>query len=172
MEKGPDGIRTKDGNLLTLRLMTWGGDKALGEALQNQWNRIGVKAEVQHGDYSLIQTARKSGDWDASIEAWNTFGDELTLLTGQYAPGGSANFGGYNDEETNTWLAQLGEASDTAARHELALKINERVAQQAPVISLFPRPQITAVSQTLHGFEDHFRQFENVVNANLSLSSK
>ncbi|MCU6795646.1 ABC transporter substrate-binding protein [Paenibacillus sp. WQ 127069] len=171
-KKGPDGIRTKDGNLLTLRLMTWGGDKALGEALQNQWTRIGVKAEVQHGDYSLIQTARKSGDWDASIEAWNTFGDELTLLTGQYAPGGSANFGGYNDEETNTWLAQLGEASDTAARHELALKINERVAQQAPVISLFPRPQITAVRQTLYGFEDHFRQFENVVNANLSLNSK
>ncbi|TNJ62511.1 ABC transporter substrate-binding protein [Paenibacillus hemerocallicola] len=171
-KKGSDGIRYKDGNPLTLRLMTWGGDKALGEALQNQWTKIGVKAAVQHGDYSLIQTARKSGDWDASIEAWNTFGDELTLLTGQYAPEGSANFGGYNDEETKKLLSQLAEASNPAARHELAIKINERVAQQAPVISLFPRPQITAVSKTLHGFEDHFRQFENVVNASLSFDPK
>lgn len=170
--KGSDGIRSKDGSPLTLRLMTWGGDKALGEALQNQWTKLGVKATVQHGDYSLIQTARKSGDWDASIEAWNTFGDELTLLTGQYAPEGSANFGGYNDEETKQLLAQLAEASNSAARHELALKINERVAVQAPVISLFPRPQITAVSQSLHGFEDHFRQFENVVNASLSFVRK
>ncbi|MFC5702381.1 ABC transporter substrate-binding protein [Cohnella faecalis] len=171
-KKGSDGIRYKDGKPLTLRLMTWGGDKALGEALQNQWTGIGVKAEVQHGDYSLIETARESGDWDASIEAWSTFGDELSLLTGQYAPEGRANYGGYNDEETNQWLSQLAEASDEAARHSLALKINERVAQQAPVISLFPRPQISAISSKLHGFKEHFRQFENVVNADLTLDSK
>jgi peptide/nickel transport system substrate-binding protein len=152
--------------------MTWGGDKALGEALQNQWTKIGVKAEVRHGDYSLIQTARKSGGWDASIEAWSTFGEELALLSGQYAPEGSANYGGYNDEETNKMLSQLAEAPDQAARHKLALKINERVAQQAPVISLFPRPQVTAVSKALQGFEEHFRQFENAVNANLTLDSK
>ncbi|MEK8131545.1 ABC transporter substrate-binding protein [Paenibacillus filicis] len=170
--KGTDGIRSKDGKPLTVRLMTWGGDKALGEALQNQWTQIGVKADVQHGDYSLVQNARKSGDWDAAIEAWSTFGDELTLLTGQYAPEGSANYGGYRDDETSKLLAQLAEASDAAARHKLALQINDRVAQQAPVISLFPRPQLTAVSPLLHGFEDHFRQFENVVNASLTLDSK
>lgn len=166
--KGADGIRYKDREPLTLRLMTWGGDKALGEALQNQWTKIGVKAEVQHGDYSLIQTAREKGDWDASIEAWSTFGDTFTLLTGQFSPEGSANYGGYNDEETNKLLAQLKEASEAAARRDLALQVNERVATQAPIIALFPRPQITAVSKGLQGFEEHFRQFENVVNANLT----
>lgn len=169
--KDADGIRYKDGNPLTLRLMTWGGDKALGEALQNQWTKLGVKAEVKHGDYSLIQTARESGDWDASIEAWSTFGDAFSLLQGQYSPGGSANYGGFSDDETNSLLAQLGEASDNAKRHELALQINERVATQAPVISLFPRPQITAVSKSLQGFEDHFRQFENVVNTHLTFGA-
>lgn len=171
-QTGEDGIRYKDGKPLTLRLMTWGGDKALGEALQNQWTQIGVKAEVSHGDYSLIETARKSGDWDASIEAWSTFGEEFALLSGQYGPTGSANYGGYDDAPTNELLAQLEKATDAAARRELALRINERVAQQAPVISLFPRPQITAVSNSLKGFEAHFRQFENVVNGNLSLAAK
>lgn len=169
---GSDGIRYKDGKPLTLRLMTWGGDKALGEALQSQWTQIGVKAEVRHGDYSLIETARQSGDWDASIEAWSTFGEEFALLTGQYGPKGSANYGGYDDAPTNELLSKLEKATDAAARRGLALQINERVAQQAPVISLFPRPQITAVSHSLKGFEAHFRQFENVVNANLSLASK
>lgn len=169
---GSDGLRYKDGKPLTLRLMTWGGDKALGEALQNQWSQIGVKAEVRHGDYSLIEAARQSGDWDASIEAWSTFGEEFALLTGQFSPKGSANYGGYDDAQTNELLAKLEIASDTAARRGLALQINERVAQQSPIISLFPRPQITAVSKSLKGFEAHFRQFENVVNANLSLDSK
>lgn len=162
-----DGIRYKDGEPLTVRLMTWGGDKALGEALQSQWMRAGVKAEVQHGDYSLIHTARETGDWDASIEAWSTFGDEYTLLSGQYTPDGSANYGGYDDPMTNEWLAELAAAADPDARRDWALKINERVAEQAPVISLFPRPQLTAVSAKLDGFEEHFRQFENIVNANL-----
>lgn len=169
---GPGGIRYKDGKALTLRLMTWGGDKALGEALQNQWSLIGVKAEVRHGDYSLIEAARQSGDWDASIEAWSTFGDEYALLAGQYAPSGSANYGGFDDAQTNEMLSKLEKASDDAARRELALRINERVAQQAPVISLFPRPQITAVNKSLKGFEAHFRQFENVVNGHLALDSE
>lgn len=166
--KGSDGMRYKDGKLLTFRLITWGGDKALGEALQNQWTRVGVKTEVQHGDYSLLQIARESGDWDAMIEAWSTFGDMYSLLRGQYAPEGGANYGGYNDEETNAMLAQLADASDDATRHELALKINERVARQAPVIYICPRPEITAVSTSLKGFEGHFMQFEYVVNANMS----
>ncbi|XID95586.1 ABC transporter substrate-binding protein [Paenibacillaceae bacterium WGS1546] len=167
--KGSDGIRYKDGSPLTLRLMTWGGDKALGEALQNQWTDLGVKAEVRHGDYSLIETARETGDWDASIEAWSTFGDEYALLAGQYAAEGRGNYGGYDDEQTTELLSRLSAASDNAARRELALRINERVAEQAPVISLFPRPQLTAVSKSLQGFEEHFRQFENIVNANMTL---
>ncbi|THF81774.1 ABC transporter substrate-binding protein [Cohnella fermenti] len=168
---GKDGIRYKDGKPLVLRLMTWGGDKALGEALQNQWTQLGVKAEVQHGDYSLIETARESGNWDAVIEAWSTFGDEFALLSGQYSPEGSANYGGYNDERTNELLAELEQASDAKMRHELALRINERVAEQAPVLSLFPRPQITAVSKSLQGLAPHFRQFENVVSAKLAWAS-
>ncbi|MDF2722441.1 MAG: extracellular solute-binding protein family 5, partial [Paenibacillus sp.] len=103
---------------------------------------------------------------------WSTFGEEFALLTGQFSPKGSANYGGYDDAQTNELLAKLEIASDTAARRGLALQINERVAQQSPIISLFPRPQITAVSKSLKGFEAHFRQFENVVNANLSLDSK
>lgn len=170
--KGADGVRAKDGKPLTLRLMTWGGDKALGEALQNQWTKLGVKAEVKHGDYSLIQAARDSGDWDAFIEAWSTFGDVYALLQGQFSPGASGNYGSYNDAETNALLAQLGEAADDAKRHQLALKVNERVAIQAPTIYLYPRPQLTAVSKSLQGFEQHFRQFESVVNAGLSFEKK
>lgn len=167
-----DGIRYKDELPLSINLMTWGGDKALGEAIQHQWTKLGVKATIQHGDYSLIQTAREADDWDASIEAWSTFGDEFTLLTGQFSSQGSANYGGYNDEETNQLLSQLSAANNQEERHALSLKINERVSAQAPIISLFPRPQITAVSQALQGFEDHFRQFENTINASLHIESK
>ncbi|RCW77018.1 ABC transporter substrate-binding protein [Saliterribacillus persicus] len=170
--KDAEGTRSKDGETLTVKLMTWGDDQALGETIQNQWTQIGVQVEVQHGDYNLIQTARESGEWDASIEAWSTFGDEHALLTGQFSPDGSGNYGGYNDEQTNQLLDDLAEITDPQARRELALQINERVAEQAPVISLYPRPQLTAVSTKLNGFEAHFRQFEHTVHAGLSFGTE
>ncbi|WP_172249882.1 ABC transporter substrate-binding protein [Saccharibacillus deserti] len=169
----PDGsgIRMKNGEPLTLSLMTWGGDRALGETLQYQWAQLGIQAEIQHGDYSLIETARETGKWDAFIEAWSTFGEPHTLLTGQYSPEGGGNYGGFDDARANELLAQLEGASDEASRHALALEANTYIAEQAPVISLYPRPQVTAVSSTLEGFVDHFRPFENLVNEHLKFVS-
>lgn len=162
-----DGKRIKNGEQLTIRLMTWGSEKALGEAIQNEWSRLGIDVQVQHVDYSVIEDARKSGDWDAFIEAWGTFGDAYALLSGQYSASGSANYGGYKDSETIALLDKLGKAAEESSRKELALQINKRVAEQAPVICLYARPQIVAVSKSLQGFTDHFRQYEYLVNADL-----
>jgi peptide/nickel transport system substrate-binding protein len=161
---GADGVRYKDGIPLTLRLLTWGVDKALGEAVQNQLTKIGVKAAVQFGDPDVLVSARETGDWDALIEAWTTFGNISALLSGQYAPDGGANYGGYNDEQTNILLAQLNSATTEQERRDLALKVNTRAAELAPAIYMYPRPEVLAVSTKLKGFIPHFRQYENLVN--------
>ncbi len=164
---GKDGFRHKGNQDLAIKLMTWGQDKALGETIQHQWAKLGVKAQVQHGDYSLIQAARETGEWDATIEAWQTFGDEYSLLAGQFSPSGSANYGEFNDPTTNTLLEQLSETSTEKERRELTIKINARVTEQCPAIFICPRVQTSAIRDNLKGFVEHFRQFENAVNANL-----
>ena len=165
------GKRAKDGAPLKIRLLTWGNDKALGEAIYNQWTKLGIDVEVSFVDYSVIEDARKTGDWDASIEAWSTFGDPYTLMNGQYSPSGSANYGGYENSDTNALLEKLAAASDDASRNKLALELNEQVATQAPVICIYARPEITAVSTSLDGFTDHFRQFEYIVTSELKFKS-
>jgi peptide/nickel transport system substrate-binding protein len=164
---GPDKIRVKDGKPLSMRLLTWGSEKALGEALQYQWTQIGVKVEALYGDYTLIEAARKTGDWDASIEGWGTFGEEYTLLMGHFSPNGGANFGGYNERAVNDMLDQLKNAVDQETKHALTVRINERVAEDAPVICVYLYPSLIAVNKNLEGFIGHFRQFEYIVNADL-----
>jgi peptide/nickel transport system substrate-binding protein len=164
---GPEGIRVRDGESLSLRLLTWGSEKALGEALQYQWVQIGVKVDALYGDYTLIEAARKTGDWDASIEGWGTFGEEYPLLMGHFSPNGSANFGGYNESAVNDLLEQLKNATDQETKHALTVRINERVAEDAPVICVYLYPALIAVNKNLEGFIGHFRQFEYMVNANL-----
>lgn len=167
---GSDGKRTKNGTQLKIRLFTWGNDKALGEAIQSEWTKLGIDAEVQFVDYSVIEDAYKSGNWDASIEAWSTFGDPYTLMNGQFSPNGSANYGGYNNSETNALLAKLASASDDSSRDKAALELNKQVATQAPVVCIYARPQIVAVSTSLGGFADHFRQFEYIVTSDLKFN--
>lgn len=169
---GSDGIRYKDGNPLVVRLMTWGVDQALGEAIHSQWTKAGVKVLVSYGDYSLIQTARDANDWDAFIEAWTTFGDTAALLKGQYGPKGGGNYGGYNDDETVRLLGELSNADSDKERYELALRVARRVAEQSPAIYIYPRPELTAINKSLKGFTPHFRQFENVVNSNLTIAPR
>lgn len=164
-----DGLRYKEDQQLTLSLRTFRNDKAMGEAIQIQLARIGVRVEAQHGDYSLIQTARKSGEWDAFIEAWGTFGNITGLLKGQFAPGGSANYGGWNDGHTIQMLTQMENAANEDERHRLAAELTKYLAEESPCIYICPRPELTAVSHSLKGFVPHFRQFESVVNAGLRI---
>ncbi|MDR0539718.1 MAG: ABC transporter substrate-binding protein [Spirochaetaceae bacterium] len=169
---GADGYRYKNGKQLAMFLRTFRNDKALGESIQIQWSRLGVNVKVQHGDYSLIQTARETGDWDASIEAWGTFGNVSSQLKGQYAPEGAANYGGFNDEQTNQLLDLIAGAAEEDERHDLAVKLSMHIADLSPAIYLCPRPELTAVNNSLAGFVPHFRQFENVVNAGLRIGSQ
>ncbi|MCR5290778.1 MAG: hypothetical protein K6E51_12370 [Treponema sp.] len=162
-----DGLRYKNGELLTVNLMTWGVDQALGEAIQSQWATLGIDAHVNYGDYSLIVTARESGEWDCFIEAWTTFGNVPALLKGQYSPAGGGNYGKYNNADVNKLFEKLDVAQTNTEREKLIRDIATYVAEDAPVICICPRPDITAVNKNVKGFTPHFRQFENVINANL-----
>ena len=61
------------------------------------------------------------------------------------------------------------QAATTEERIKIGEEISLYVAEQSPALYIAPRPQITAVSTSLEGFVPHFRQFENVVNANLRI---
>ncbi len=169
---GESAMRSKDGVPLTIRLMSFGGEKAVSEVLQQQWTRLGVTVEVEHvDDYGLIQARRDAGDWDALIEAWSTFGDPQALLAGQFKAGGKANYGGFDDPEVAALFDQLATAVSDADRRSLILAINGRASEQAPIVALHPRPQITAVQPRVRGFEPHFRQFEHLVVPGLTVDN-
>ena len=64
-------------------------------------------------------------------------------------------------------LEELSNAGTEAARRELAMKVDARVAERAPCIFLYPRPEGVATRADLKGYVDHFRKFENAINAQL-----
>jgi peptide/nickel transport system substrate-binding protein len=91
-------------------------------------------------------------------------------MKGQYSTSGGGNYGGYDDVVTNDLFNRIDHAGSMAERKELLMELSLHIAERCPVICLYPRPELTAVNKRLHGFVPHFRQFENVVNANLRIT--
>ncbi|MEJ3750072.1 ABC transporter substrate-binding protein [Actinomycetes bacterium KLBMP 9797] len=158
-----NGTRVKDGEKLTLRLLTFGAEAATGEVLQAQWGRLGVDVRVQNVESSLINQQIDKGDWDAVTQAWTTLGDTAKLMAAQVGPGGAANHGQYTEPRIAGLLAQATGAAGEAQRTAAVYALNEVMVELAPLIPVHPRVLATGVSDQVTGFVAHPLQYENIV---------
>ncbi|HWI04939.1 MAG TPA: ABC transporter substrate-binding protein, partial [Acidimicrobiales bacterium] len=166
---GPGGVRQKDGQDLTVRLMTWGTEKAMGEVVQAQWRRLGVKVELSHGEHTVISEGRKVNDWDAFTEAWSTLGDTPTLLSNKVGRGGTGNYAKIDDPTVEALLAKVATAPTEAERKQAALDLNSVMVEVVPLIPTYPRLQLTAVAKDLRGFVPHPLQYENIIQPTMGV---
>lgn len=74
---------------------------------RNQWTKLGIKVDVQYSDYSLIRKCQRNWRMGCFSEAWQTYGDEYALLSGQFSQKVSANYGKYNDAEVNAFTRKF-----------------------------------------------------------------
>ncbi len=160
-----DGVRTKDGRPLTLRLLTFGAEEATGEVLQAQWKKLGVRVRVSNVENTLVSEAVESGDWDAVTQAWTTLGDHAALLAGQIGPAGSANHAGLAPAGVPGLIAKANTAASDEARTAALLGLNQVIVDQVPLVPLHPRAVATAVSADVGGFAAHPLQYETLVTA-------
>ncbi len=162
-----DGVREKNGKKLTFKLFTWGAEKTLGEAIQNQWTKLGVKVEANHVDWSVIEESWKTGDWDGFIASWNHYGDMVSIISNHFSEKGQHNYSKYKSEEFNKKLEALKKEGDKEKQKELIWDINLQLAKDAVRIPIMPRVTIIAVKKNLEGFEKHFMAHPNVITNKL-----
>lgn len=168
---GPSGIRQKDGQDLSLRLLTWGTEGPMGEALQAQWRKLGFKVDLRHVENSLIAESRRNGDWDAFTEAWTTLGDVPSLITPQIAKDGRANYAKVDDPRVAGLLATAATAAGAAERDRAILELNGIIAELVPLVPTYPRLQLTAVAKDVQGFLPHPLQYENIVQPAMAVAA-
>lgn len=162
--KNSQGILEKDGKPFTFVFYTWGSDKVLGELVQNAWRELGIDVQLSHVDYSIIEAARESGEWDGFIETWVNYGDMYSVLSKQFMPGGSINYVNYENPAVTELIKSLETENDPAKVKEIAKKVNEMTAEDAILVPLMPRPVTVAVNKKLQGYHPHFLFAMPVIN--------
>ncbi|HVB87765.1 MAG TPA: ABC transporter substrate-binding protein [Candidatus Dormibacteraeota bacterium] len=136
--RGPDGVRFH----ITLKTSTEESARLLGEALANQWSRVGVVLDLRSLEPGTFYADISRGSFQLYTLRWTGYtNDDPDIFDYVYnskrMPPLGANRGHYVNPALDSLLNQQRGEMDRAKRKQLIWKIQEIVAEDEPYIDLW-----------------------------------
>ena len=161
VDKDGDGIREdKEGNPLEVRLATMSGDDIAEQITQywlQNWADVGLNVTLTTGrsiEFNAFYDKVQADDPEIDIfmGAWGTGTNPSPM--GLYSNDAAFNFSRFATEESQELLVAIDspEAFDTDFRKEKLLAWEELMAEEAPVIPMNNRLEITPVNKRVKNF--------------------
>ena len=135
---------------------------------------IGISATVDSPDWTEVTAALETGTFETAV-CWSSLGAtpytyyEATMSTQKVKPIGThalENYHRFGDEQATALLGQFAATTDQARQIEICHQIQQRYADQLPVIPLFPGPVWGAYT------DEHFTGWPSQDNPYASLSTR
>ena len=135
---------------------------------------IGISATVDSPDWTEVTAALETGTFETAV-CWSSLGAtpytyyEATMSTQKVKPIGThalENYHRFGDEQATALLSQFAATTDQARQIEICHQIQQRYADQLPVIPLFPGPIWGAYT------DEHFTGWPSQDNPYASLSTR
>lgn len=169
---GPDGVRVKDGQKLSLSLITYASRPDLGiimHIMVSQLGELGIAATTSVVDD--IRTAMTGGAYDLAMYAQHTAptGEPSFFLNQFFRTGGANNLNGYSSATTDGLLDELGDLAPGAQRDAKAIEIQQQIHRDNAALLLVDPQWHIAVSKRLADYQPYCGDYY-VVNPQLGLS--
>ncbi|HHW18108.1 MAG TPA: peptide-binding protein [Firmicutes bacterium] len=159
---GPDGIRVKDGQRLSFKVLTATGNKEREAALliaQQNWKQIGVEAIPEYIEWSVLCSQYLDvAKFESYLLGWSLGLDPDCYLFfhSSAAVDEKGQLVGFNDVEfKNAELDQLLEQGRTEMnqqkRKEIYAKVQKIINEELPYVFLFTRNRVSAMNKKIQG---------------------
>lgn len=170
---GSDGIREKDGQKLHLSISSTSGNtlrENVEQLIQAGWKSVGVDLEIKNAtaavlvgewaDNGLVQR----GNFDIAYYGFTPGIDPSGTLSPRFHSsqipqesnqGEGDNGMRYRNPQVDQWLDEADRTLDQNRRKELYGNVMRQVADDVPVIYLYNRANVEAVSQRVQGPRSH-----------------
>jgi peptide/nickel transport system substrate-binding protein len=170
---GSDGIREKDGRKLHISIASTSGNSLrenVEQLVQAGWKSIGVDLEIKNATAAVLV-----GEWsDNGLVQRGNFDIAYYGFTPGIDPSGTISprfhssqipFEGnqgegdngmrYRDAQVDQWIDEADRTLDQSRRKTLYENVMKKVADDVPVIYLYNRANVEAVSQRVQGPRSH-----------------
>ena len=157
-----DGVRTKDGQPLRLKIIYSRLDQVHAEFVQAQLRAVGFDAQIAQLDEGAYRAAQTSGDFDIDISQPNQNDGNpafLTALRWYSTQAGGANNAiispGPETKFESMITAILAETDPTELKRKSAEAMKELLEVEVGGVTLAGGYRVYALKNKVHGFEPH-----------------
>jgi peptide/nickel transport system substrate-binding protein len=162
-QRGPDGIRVKDGKRLALTLAVVTGNvigQRVAVILQSQWHAVGIDLIVKQYASSLMYANAgvggivQSGKMDVALTSWSNGvdpDDSMIVTCAARAPV-AQNYYRFCDPAIDQFEADALRSYDPTTRKAAYDRVQELVVSDVPFITLWFDRFVTVASVDLHNF--------------------
>jgi peptide/nickel transport system substrate-binding protein len=154
-ERNADGIRTKNGQPLSVRWIAWtpvpDDRAALANAIQSDLKEIGfevVREVLEPGAYN-----EQYGPKTFDLTDWGFSGVDADFLRNHLHTEGFQNASQVSDPTVDDLLEQAVASSDQDERNSLYTQLQEWNAEHTAIVPLYSPSAITAVGERVQGLE-------------------
>ena len=174
---GPDGIRTKNGQRLSLRFASYTGapdtDERI-ELLRQWWKAIGVEIQLQKYAPNVFfenpNGVIYGGKFDITIYSWG--GDPIGELSNLYecnqAPPNGQNMMHYCNPKVDAAMEQFKRSYEESKRQQFVNFEQEQIVKDVPTIVLYVLKDGYAYNTDLTGFHpNQVTPFDDMLNVDI-----
>lgn len=150
-EKGSDGIRSKNGTKLQLKLVwitNFGPNQTSLELIQQELGKVGVGVTLESGTVPQYLANLTSGDWDLSWD--NSSRADGDVLRSKFSSSGAQSIGASDTTLDALFTKELSQSS-ASDRSVTFGEIQQRIASQVDFVPVHELTSIIAPATDVHG---------------------
>ena len=152
---GADGIRTKDGQKLSLVVRTHSEDpdrKQLIQVLQSEFQNVGIDATTNTVEFPAFFQDVQDGKFQVGVIGWLNLSDPDRATFRQFTIDGSANYGKYRNDQVDSLLKQARVTLDQAKAKSLYTDAVKQIVDDAPYIFVQYQEYIAMYTPKVQGY--------------------
>jgi peptide/nickel transport system substrate-binding protein len=168
-EAGSDGIYAKDGQRLSFRITTTGGNalrEATEQVIQSQLAEVGIEIQIDNSEGAAAfdrffpeSNNRADLDFDIALFAWvgTPFPSSSAALYQTPEPPGTVgqNEMGYANAEVDSLFAEAAASTDQDVVADLLNQVDEILWEDLPTIPLYQKPTYLPYRSSIQGVVDN-----------------
>jgi peptide/nickel transport system substrate-binding protein len=165
-----DGIRSKDGQRMSLKITSTSGNllrEQTEQVLVEMFKAVGIELVIDNVPSDVLFAGwdsdglRKKGRFDILLYTTGPFLDPDSHLYQNYHSnniptaeneGAGSNYSRYNNAEVDGWIDEAAGITDVAKRREIYCKVAEQVNKDLPRLFLYERLLVTGYNTKLQNF--------------------